>query len=163
MERFDMIEDALQDYGDGETEPFRRSDPIRISGVGHLTLFGLSNKFETDFPSGLTGKLAPEEYDATLSRINKVLGRSLPTNLRWLFCGCLCCCCTLGMSIWPVVFLNKRTRHQLEKIIDSENRNLYHKLGLHLKLKKQMVVSGNMMEYVLLVEFRPKVALFKPD
>ena len=38
MERFDMIEDALQDFGDGENESFRKADPIRVSGVGHLTL-----------------------------------------------------------------------------------------------------------------------------
>lgn len=68
----------------------------------------MSNKFDTDFPSGLTGKLAPEEFESTLMRINKVLGRSLPMNLRWLLCGCICCCCTMGMSMWPVVFLNKR-------------------------------------------------------
>lgn len=68
----------------------------------------MSNKFDTDFPSGLTGKLAPEEFESTVTRINKVLGRSLPMNLRWLLCGCICCCCTMGMSMWPVLFLNKR-------------------------------------------------------
>ena len=28
-------------------------------------------------------------------------------NVRWWLCGCICCCCTLGMSFWPVVCLNK--------------------------------------------------------
>lgn len=167
MANIDVIEDASRSpiQGSNESDATRSltPDPIKISGVGHLTLFGLTNKFESEFPPGLTGKLAPEEYDATISRINKVLGRTLSTNLKWLFCGCLCCCCTMGMSMWPVVFLNKRTRMCLEKIIDSENRNLYNKLSLNLKLQKQMMLSSNMMEYVMLIEFRPKQAINKPD
>lgn len=162
MANIDTIEDASPIQG-SSNDAIRTPDPIKISGVGHLTLFGMTNKFETDFPSGLMGKLAPEEFNSTLARINKVLGRTLPTNIRWLLCGCICCCCTMGMSMWPVVFLNKRTKHTLEKIIDSENQNLYHKLSLHLRLQKQMMMSSNMMEYVLLIEFRPKQPIYKPD
>jgi len=163
MANIDSIEDASPLQGSSSSSVLLPPDPVQIRGVGHLTLFGLSNKFETDFPSALTGKLAPEEFDSTIVRINRVLGRTLPNNLRWLFCGCVCCCCTFGMSMWPVVFLNKRTRNQLEKIIESENRNLYHKLSLHLRLQKQMMSSSNMMEYVLLIDFRPKQAIYKPD
>lgn len=164
MADIDAIEDASPSQGSSTSSiSYKTPDPIKICGIGHLTMFGMSNKFDTDFPSGLTGKLAPEEFESTVTRINKVLGRSLPMNLRWLLCGCICCCCTMGMSMWPVLFLNKRTRHTLEKIIDHENQTLYHKLGLHLKLQKQMMTSNNMMEYVLLIEFRPKQPIYKPD
>lgn len=53
-------------------------------------------------------QVAPEEYKATILRINSVLKKSLPVNVKWLFCGCICCCCTLGCSLWPVVCLSKR-------------------------------------------------------
>ncbi|KAI1234668.1 Cysteine-rich hydrophobic domain-containing protein 1, partial [Lamprotornis superbus] len=70
--------------------------------------FGLSNKFDTEFPSVLTGKVAPEEFKTSISRVNACLRKNLPVNVKWLLCGCLCCCCTLGCSLWPVVCLNKR-------------------------------------------------------
>ncbi|CAM1319663.1 CHIC2 (predicted) [Pycnogonum litorale] len=138
-------------------------DPVVIRGAGNVTVFGLSNRFDQEFPLALSAKVAPEEYKATIIRINCVLRKSLPVNIKWLFCGCLCCCCTLGCSLWPVVCLSKRTRHSLEKLLDWENSHLYHKLGLHWKLSKQRCDSSSMMEYVLLVEFIPKVPIHIPD
>jgi len=70
--------------------------------------FGLSNRFETEFPSALVSRVAPEEFQATVMRINSVLKKTLPVNVKWLFCGCVCCCCTLGCSLWPVICLSKR-------------------------------------------------------
>ena len=46
-----------------------------------LYRFGLSNKFDTDFPSALTGKVAPEEYNETIQRVNSVLKKTLPVSL----------------------------------------------------------------------------------
>uniref|UniRef100_A0A803V4R6 Cysteine rich hydrophobic domain 1 n=1 Tax=Ficedula albicollis TaxID=59894 RepID=A0A803V4R6_FICAL len=106
--------------------------------------FGLSNKFDTEFPSVLTGKVAPEEFKTSISRVNACLRKNLPVNVKWLLCGCLCCCCTLGCSLWPVVCLNKR-------------------LGLHWKLSKRKCETSNMMEYVILIEFLPKYPIFRPD
>ncbi|KAG8591881.1 hypothetical protein GDO81_000342 [Engystomops pustulosus] len=73
--------------------------------------FGLSNKFEAEFPSSLTGKVAPEEFKSSINRVNSCLKKNLPINVRWLLCGCLCCCCTLGCSMWPVVCLSKRVSY----------------------------------------------------
>lgn len=53
-------------------------------------------------------RVAPEEFKATVMRINSVLKKTLPVNVKWLFCGCVCCCCTLGCSLWPVICLSKR-------------------------------------------------------
>ncbi len=72
--------------------------------------FGLSNRFDTEFPCALHARVAPEEFKATISRVNVTLRKTLPVNVRWLFCGCLCCCCTLGCSMWPVICLSKRVR-----------------------------------------------------
>ncbi|CAH1777832.1 unnamed protein product [Owenia fusiformis] len=138
-------------------------DPIVIRGAGNVTIFALSNKFEPDFPTGLAAKVAPEEFKATIGRINSVLKKTLPMNVKWLFCGCICCCCTLGCSLWPVICLSKRTRHSIEKVLDWENNNLYYKLGLRWKLSKQKCDTTSMMEYVLLVEFIPKVPILRPD
>lgn len=138
-------------------------EPVVIRGAGNMTVFGLSNKFDTEFPPTLSAKVAPEEFKATIMRINSVLRKTLPVNVKWLFCGCLCCCCTLGCSLWPVVCLSKRTRHSIEKVLDWENSHLYHKLGLHWKLGKQRCDSNSMMEYVLFIEFIPKLAIHRPD
>ncbi|KAL8612560.1 Cysteine-rich hydrophobic domain-containing protein 2 [Nucella lapillus] len=164
MADFDTIyeerdeEENLPDYTEA-TVP----DPIVIRGGGNVTIFGLSNKFEADFPQGLGAKVAPEEFRATMVRINSVLRKALPVNVKWLFCGCVCCCCTLGCSLWPVICLSKRTRHSIEKVLDWENSHLYHKLGLHWRLHKQRCDSSSMMEYVLCVEFIPKIPIFRPD
>ena len=47
-------------------------------GAGNVTVFGLSNRFDTEFPSSLTGRVAPEEFKATIGRINAVLRKTLP-------------------------------------------------------------------------------------
>ncbi|XP_009696946.1 PREDICTED: cysteine-rich hydrophobic domain-containing protein 2, partial [Cariama cristata] len=128
-----------------------------------LKWFGLSNKFEAEFPSSLTGKVAPEEFKASISRVNSCLKKNLPVNVRWLLCGCLCCCCTLGCSMWPVICLSKRTRRSIEKLLEWENNRLYHKLCLHWRLSKRKCETNNMMEYVILIEFLPKTPIFRPD
>ncbi|XP_061943010.1 cysteine-rich hydrophobic domain-containing protein 2 isoform X1 [Apis cerana] len=122
-------------------------DPIIIRGAGNMTVFGLSNRFESEFPNGLVSRVAPEEFKATVMRINSVLKKTLPVNVKWLFCGCVCCCCTLGCSLWPVICLSKRTQHSLNKLLEWENSRLYHKLGLHWRLAKQRCDSSSMMEY----------------
>ncbi|KAK1792458.1 hypothetical protein P4O66_012400 [Electrophorus voltai] len=122
-------------------------DPVVVRGSGHVTVFGLSNKFESEFPSALTGKVAPEEFKASINRVNGCLRKTLPVNVRWLLCGCLCCCCTLGFSLWPVICLSKRTRRSIEKLLEWENSRLYHKLCLHWRLSKRKCETNNMMEY----------------
>lgn len=138
-------------------------EPVVIRGAGNMTVFGLSNRFVSEFPSALTGRVAPEEFKATITRVNLVLRKNLPVNVKWLFCGCLCCCCTLGCSLWPVICLSRKTRHSIIKVLEWENSRLYHKLGLHWRLNKQWCDTNNMMEYVLLIEFIPKVPIHRPD
>jgi len=138
-------------------------DPIVVRGAGNITVFGLSNRFDGEFPPSLHARVAPEEYKATIGRVNSTLRKTLPVNVRWLFCGCLCCCCTLGCSMWPVICLSKRTRHQIEKLLDWENSHLYTKLGLRWRLARRRCDSTLMMEYVLLIEFIPKQQIYKPD
>lgn len=53
-------------------------------------------------------QVAPEEFKTSISRLNACLKKNLPVNVKWLLCGCLCCCCTVGCSLWPVICLNKR-------------------------------------------------------
>lgn len=138
-------------------------DPIIIRGAGNMTVFGLSNRFSNEFPNGLVSRVAPEEFKETISRINSVLKKTLPVNVKWLFCGCLCCCCTLGCSLWPVICLSKRTQHSLDKLLEWENTYMYHKLGLHWRLSKQHSDSSSMMEFVILIEFLPKIPIYRPD
>ncbi|XP_075018606.1 cysteine-rich hydrophobic domain-containing protein 1 isoform X2 [Calonectris borealis] len=196
MADFDTIYELEEEEEEEESEPVVRSqelprprdapDPVAVRGAGHITVFGLSNKFDTEFPSVLTGKeaatsevvascrygplqeficgqrstftqaqcrlalVAPEEFKTSISRVNACLRKNLPVNVKWLLCGCLCCCCTLGCSLWPVVCLNKRTRRSIQKLLEWENNRLYHKLGLHWKLSKRKCETSNMMEYIIL-------------
>ncbi|CAI5680156.1 unnamed protein product [Oreochromis niloticus] len=98
--------------------------------------------------------VAPEEFKASINRVNSCLRKTLPVNVRWLLCGCLCCCCTLGFSLWPVICLSKRTRRSIEKLLEWENSRLYHKLCLHWRLSKRKCETNNMMEYVSISSFQ---------
>lgn len=151
--------------------------------INFCTRFGLSNRFNTEFPSTLTSRVAPEEFKASINRVNAVLKKTLPVNARWLFCGCVCCCCTLGCSLWPVICLSKKvrkilvtstkvvfnpsffpqTQSTLNKLLEWENSHLYHKLGLHWRLTKKQCDSSSMMEYVISIEFLPKTPIYRPD
>ncbi|XP_033113449.1 cysteine-rich hydrophobic domain-containing protein 2-like [Anneissia japonica] len=166
MAEFDTIYE--EDSEESDVYPVEMSintlpDPIIIRGTGYVTVFGLSNKFDDEFPQQLFAKVAPEEYKESIDRINSVLMKTLPMNIKWLLCGCICCCCTLGCSLWPVVCLSKRSRHSIEKAVDWENSRLYHKLGLHWALCKEKCENSNMMEYVLKIEYVPKESILKPD
>ncbi|XP_042335504.1 cysteine-rich hydrophobic domain-containing protein 1 isoform X2 [Sceloporus undulatus] len=108
--------------------PPEAPEPVAVRGAGQITVFGLSNKFDTEFPSVLTGKVAPEEFKTSISRVNACLKKNLPINVKWLLCGCLCCCCTLGCSLWPAVCLTKKTRRSIQKLLEWENNRLYHKV-----------------------------------
>uniref|UniRef100_A0A8V0YG56 Cysteine rich hydrophobic domain 1 n=1 Tax=Gallus gallus TaxID=9031 RepID=A0A8V0YG56_CHICK len=154
-------EDEEEEEESSEPEPVVRSqelprprdapDPVVVRGAGHITV------------SALLLQVAPEEFKTSISRVNTCLRKNLPVNVKWLICGCLCCCCTLGCSLWPVVCLNKRTRRSIQKLLEWENNRLYHKLGLHWKLSKRKCETSNMMEYVILIEFLPKYPIFRPD
>ncbi|XP_077589587.1 cysteine-rich hydrophobic domain-containing protein 1 isoform X2 [Stigmatopora nigra] len=138
-------------------------EPVVLRGAGHITFeavpsststsllssrnalpiflrFGLSNRFDTEFPSILTGKVAPEEFRTSVGRVNACLRKNVPVNVKWLLCGCLCCCCTAGFSLWPVVCLNKRTRRSIHKLLDWENNRLYHKVILIELLHKYPIL-----------------------
>ena len=83
--------------------------------------------------------------------------------IRRLLCGCICCCCTIGLSLCPVICLNKRAKNAIEKILESENARIYHKLGLHWHLTRQKRSNNAVQEYVLMIEFRPPLSLAHPD
>ncbi|CAH1103526.1 unnamed protein product [Psylliodes chrysocephalus] len=165
MEGFDAIyyEEEIENEENTPADVSLVPDPVVIRGAGNMTVFGLSNRFNTEFPSGLVSRVAPEEFKETVMRINGILKKTLPINVKWLFCGCLCCCCTLGCSLWPVICLSKRTQHSLNKLLEWENSYLYNKLGLHWRLSKQHCDSSSMMEYVILIEYLPKIPIYRPD
>nr|XP_046195134.1 cysteine-rich hydrophobic domain-containing protein 2-like isoform X1 [Oncorhynchus gorbuscha] len=138
-----MMEDFDEIYEEEEEEDEERAaeeqllkyapDPVVVRGSGHVTVFGLSNKFESEFPSALTGKVAPEEFKASINRVNGCLKKTLPVNVRWLLCGCLCCCCTLGFSLWPVICLSKgwdtHTEIHTHTDIHTDHPSAYHTQG----------------------------------
>ena len=176
--QFDEIIEELDSNGssNGQSSPVELVDvpevldypcmePIVIRGNGNMTLFGLSNTFNTDFPCVLVGRVSREEFEASLSRMNHMLRQHHSTNAKLLLLGCLCCCCSFGCSLlWPTLALSKRTRTALEKLIAAENHKLYHKLGLNWKLSKERCHTNYaFMEYVLVIEFLPKLHLYQPD
>ncbi len=56
-----------------------------------------------------------------------------------------------------------QSRHALEKLLDWENNHLYRKLGLHWQLAKERCDTSAMVEYVLLIEFIPRLQIHRPD
>ncbi|MCP9258335.1 Cysteine-rich hydrophobic domain 2 protein [Dirofilaria immitis] len=120
--------DIIEIVDDMPSPIIYNKEPIIFRGVGHLTMFGLSSRFDTEFPNVLTGRLAPEELADTMRRINGVLARNMSGNVRWLVCGLL----------FAVALL---TVHALEKLLDHENQTLYNKLGLHWRLVRRPIES----------------------
>lgn len=149
--------------GDLQDPIIEVKDPVIIRGAGNITIFGVSNKFNEAYPSQLYAKLAPEEFRDTLKQINTILSRELANSFRWLVFGSVFCCCTLGCSLFPVIFMNKKARLSINKFLSIENQRLYLKLGLKWKLAKIKCNSNSLMEYVFLIEFLPTVLLYQPD
>jgi hypothetical protein len=142
---------------------FIPAEPILIQGNGHVTLFGLNNHFSPTIPNRLRTRVAPEEYELTMLLVNKVLRRNFINNLIWFFCGCISLCCTLGCSMCPVIYFNKRTIRSLHKTLKSENNRLYNKLGLNLSLHKHHFGTFNLVEYVIVINFLQKPEIYVPD
>ncbi|KJH52857.1 rRNA metabolism protein, SBDS family [Dictyocaulus viviparus] len=156
MSRHSRVSDEIDviSSSDDEVPAPPSKPPITIRGVGHITMFGLNSRFDTDFPSELIGRVAPEELSDTLGRINNVLKRHVQMSSRWLLCGLLFCCCSFGCSLFPVVCLNRRTVTAVEKTLDHENICLYHKLGLHWRLVKRPMDGSRLTEYILVEKFQ---------
>ncbi|XP_071513024.1 cysteine-rich hydrophobic domain-containing protein 2 isoform X2 [Panulirus ornatus] len=112
MADFDAINTIERDEEENSSSSLesytQTPEPVIIRGAGNITVFGLSNRFCRDFPSALTGRLAPEEFTGSVGRVNTVLRKTLPVSARWLLCGCCFCLCTCGCSLWPVICLSKR-------------------------------------------------------
>ena len=138
-------------------------EPLVVRGCGTLVVFGLSSRFPTDFPPNLTGKIASEEYCATIKRINGILHRSQSSKSRWLILACICCFCTLSASLWPVACVAKRTRTQLEKLLDWENNRLYYRLGYRWRLISFRPDSTLLREYAVILEHLPRLYLHIPE
>lgn len=138
-------------------------EPIVIRGAGNLTIFGVCNKFSEQFPAALNAKLAPEEFRDTIKQINSILNKELENSFKWLVVGSLFCCCTLGCSLLPVIYLNKKAKLCINKLLDIENQRLYNKLGLRWRLTKLKCNSNSLFEYVLLIDFLPVLSLYQPD
>lgn len=138
-------------------------EPVIIRGAGNITIFGVCNKFNEQFPTQLNAKLAPEEFRDTIKQINNILSRELANSFRWLVFGSIFCCCTMGISLLPVIFMNKKAKLSINKLLDIENQRLYLKLGLKWKLTKMKCNSNSLNEYVLLIEILPTIMLYQPD
>lgn len=159
------LEQALEIDDLPQEATFYQVEPIVLRGNGNLTLFGLSNSFSAEFPSALIGRVSREEFDYTMRRINNLLRDQQSLSAKLLLFGGLCCCCSLGFSlVWPSIALKKRSKTSLEKLLAGENHRFYSKLGLNWKLAEQRCYSNHaFVEYVLMIEFTPKINLYLPD
>lgn len=63
----------------------------------------------------------------------------------------------------PSVCITRKTKHMLEKVVEWENNRLYHKLGLNWRLVKERCEASSMVEYVLVLEYLPKISIYQPD
>jgi len=139
------------------------TESIVVRGDGNITVFGVFNSFSKEFPSKLAAKLAPEEYRDTIEHVNKILKKELSNSVKWLIFGSICCCCTLGCSLLPVVYLNKKAKLAIKKFLNGENESIYRKLGIKWRLSKQKCNSNSLLEYVLIIDIMPVLPLYQPD
>jgi hypothetical protein len=146
-----------------DDEGLHRTEPIIVRGDGNLTIFGIFNRFSTEFPSKLCAKLAPEEYKDCINKINLILKKELSNNLKWFLFGSLCCCCTLGCSFIPVIYMNKKAKLSINKLLTLENERLFKKLGLKWSMTKIKCNNNALAEFVIRIDVLDKVHLYNPD
>jgi hypothetical protein len=146
-----------------DRDSHHRTEPIIVRGDGNLTIFGIFNRFSTDFPAKLHFFLAPEEYKDCMNKINLILKKELAHNLKWFLFGSICCCCTLGCSFIPVIYMNKKAKLSINKLLMLENERLFGKLGLKWSLTKIKCNNTALAEYVICIDVLDKVQLYNPD
>jgi hypothetical protein len=139
------------------------NEPIIIRGDGNITIFGIFNRFSREFPAKLAAKIAPEEYRDTITNVNIILKKELTNSLKWLIFGSICCCCTFGMSLLPVFYINKKAKLAINKLLNIENERIYKKLGIKWRLAKQKLNSGSLLEYVIVIDIMPSLLIYEPD
>ncbi len=162
-QRLAEINQRLSTDIDVDRGSLNRTEPIIIRGDGNLTIFGIFNRFSVDFPSKLSAKLAPEEYHDSINKINKILKKELSHNLKWFLFGSICCCCTLGCSLIPVIYMNKKAKLLINKLLMIENERLFKKLGLKWSLTKVKCNNSSLAEYVICIDIIDKIQLYSPD
>ncbi|XP_064194110.1 cysteine-rich hydrophobic domain-containing protein 2-like [Anguilla rostrata] len=84
MEDFDEIYEEEEDEDRAAEEQLLKytPDPVVVRGSGHVTVFGLSNKFESEFPSSLTGKVSGD-YSPDIVVAVQLTRRSVEKLLEW--------------------------------------------------------------------------------
>lgn len=138
-------------------------EPIILQATGIVTLFGLNSHFSTQLPSQLLGQLAAEEFNNTVCLINETARKNIAINMFCLVCGCIPLCCTLGCSMVPAIYFNKRTIRLIHELLETENNRLYKLLGLRWSLCKKQTGLYNLVEYVIVIDFCPKANIYNPD
>ncbi|CAH1105479.1 unnamed protein product [Psylliodes chrysocephalus] len=140
-----------------------QKESVIVRPDGNITIFGLCNHFPADMPNKLISITAADEYKYTITRINRILKKSMLLNMKILLCSCLCFCCTLGFSVYPPIMINKRTKHRIKNVLEEENERIYHHLGLHWGLIKRPFGPLPTVEYVLQIEFFNRPNIYAPD
>lgn len=159
----EVVQTPVVESYDPELLPTTVPPPIRLRGIGATTVFGLSSRIEDTYPAQLSGRVAPEEFQATIGHVNGILQKQVPLSLKCLLFGCFCCCCTAGLSLGPSIVLNRTTKYYVEKTLKQENSRLYNRLGLNWSLVNEVKDGVYLREYVILIEFLPKLPLLWPD
>ncbi|CAH1975564.1 unnamed protein product [Acanthoscelides obtectus] len=99
-------------------------EPIIVRPDGNITVFGLNNHFSSAMPNKLVSVVAPDEYQHTIRKVNKVLDEKLFLNIKMLLGSCICFCCTLGLSMCAPIVVNQRTKYRVQHILEEENKRI---------------------------------------
>lgn len=133
-----------------------QSEPIKYK------IHGLVDHFSSEIPHELVGKLSPDEFKITMSKINKFLKHNLKKQYRLLIFGALFCGCTAGLSLIPGYKNNSEILSNLKKILDDENERIYIRL---LNMRWGLIIRPvhRFLEYNLILEFIPRYNFTVPD
>lgn len=67
----------------------------------------------------------------------------------------------MGLSLFPAMCASRKAKQALREVAEFENDRLYHKLGLNWRLARNR--QETLVEYILVVEFLPRLYLNKPE
>merc|ERR1712060_28982 len=125
-------------------------------------LHGLVDHFDETLPHELVGKVSPDEFKITISKINNLLKRRLKSQQKRLIASTIFCGLTLGTSFYFAYDYNEKTMEKLKQLIAQENKRIYVDT-LNMRWTLIMRPMNKFLEYNLIIEFLPKFNFTLPD
>ena len=120
----------------------KRSQVVRIFGIGQKYINGISQQYREEYPSELQGIITESDFIRTMRRVNSVILSAWPCTTCFLF-GFACAPCALALSICscPVGFYSLAEKKLVEDLKDISYHSRYFDRSITWGLHKEFCSS----------------------